>query len=88
MSNIDDVLEKWDESKKKLSFYEKETEKYREAVERYMNKKNINTLKGTVFNVTRRSNTRETMSKKDVSDEIWNRYCNKFTYYSYHLKSA
>jgi len=86
MSNIDEILEKWVESKKQVLYHENQSEKYREAVERYMTKKSINTLEGTDYTVTKRSNTRETLAKKDVPVDVWNKYSNKFTYNSYYVK--
>ena len=37
--NIDSVLKKWDDAKKRKAESEKECEMYKEAVERYMKKK-------------------------------------------------
>ena len=86
MSNIDDILEKWKECKKKVSEYEKESEKYKEAVQKYMDKKNTNKLEGSYYTVSRRNNTREQLSKSNIPINIWKQYCNKFSYMSFHLK--
>ena len=37
--NIDTILEKWNHAKKQNALYEKECEKYKDAVQRYMKKK-------------------------------------------------
>lgn len=86
MSNIDDVLEKWEECKKQASYYEKESEKYKQAVQTYMNKKDKNTIAGEYYTVSRRNNTREQLSKNNIPIELWKKYCNRFSYMSYHLK--
>ena len=84
--DIDTILEKWDSAKKEKSKLEKECEMYKKAVERYMNKKEKNIVLGKIYKITRRSNTRQQLSKQNVPKEIWDRYSNRFTYFSYHLK--
>ena len=86
MSTIDDVLEKWEECKKNISHYEKESEKYKQAVQNYMNKKDKNTITGNYYTISRRNNTREQLSKSNIPIELWSKYCNRFSYVSYHLK--
>ena len=84
--DINNVLQKWNHSKKQKTFYDKECDRYKDAVERYMNRKDKESISGSCFTVTRRSNTRQTMSKDNTPADIWNRYSNKFTYKSYYLK--
>ena len=84
--DIDTILQKWDHAKKQKALYEKECDKYKDAVERYMNKKDKESINGNYYTVTRRSNTRQTMSKDNTPIDIWNRYSNRFTYKSYYLK--
>lgn len=84
--NIDTILEKWDHAKKQKVLYDKECDRYKDAVERYMNKKEKDMVDGDDFSVTRRSNTRQILSKENTPIEIWDRYAKRFTYMSYHLK--
>ena len=84
--DIDTILQKWDHAKKQKALYDKECDKYKDAVERYMNKKEKESIDGNYYTVTRRSNTRQTMSKDNTPIDIWNRYSNRFTYKSYYLK--
>lgn len=84
--DIDSVLQKWDYAKKQKAIYDKECDRYKDAVERYMNKKDKNFINGESFTVTRRSNTRQILSKDNTPPEIWNRYATRFTYNSYYLK--
>lgn len=84
--DIDTILEKWDIAKKRKADLEKDCEKYKGAVERYMNKKGKDSVSSKYYTVTRRSNTRQQLSKQRVPPEIWDRYANRFTYTSYHLK--
>tara|TARA_Y100000389_G_scaffold121621_1_gene119037 strand:- start:655 stop:918 length:264 start_codon:yes stop_codon:yes gene_type:complete len=84
--NIDTLLEKWDSAKKEKSVLEKDCERYKDAIERYMNKKDKDIISGENFIVSRRTNTRQQLSKQNVPPEIWERYCTRYTYKSYHLK--
>jgi hypothetical protein len=84
--NIDTLLEKWDSAKKEKSMLEKDCERYKDAIERYMNKKDKDIISGENFIVSRRTNTRQQLSKQNVPPEIWERYCTRYTYKSYHLK--
>ena len=84
--DINNVLQKWNHAKKQKALYEKECDKYKDAVERYMNKKDKESIVGETFTVTRRSNTRQTMSKDNTPIDIWNKYSNRFSYKSYYLK--
>lgn len=83
--NIDTVLEEWNNSKEKKSYYEKECEKYKEAVERYMNNKQISKITGKQYVVNRRNNTRTTLSKKDIPNDIWTKYSTRVNYNSYYI---
>ena len=83
--DIDNVLKKWDEAKERKSEAEKQCEMYKEAVERYMIKKEKNRLEGTYYSVQRRSNTREQLTKAMVPVDIWSKYCKRFSYMSYYL---
>ncbi len=85
--NIDTLLEKWDSAKKEKSVLEKDCERYKDAIERYMNKKDKDTVHGNYYTVTRRSNTRRQISKKNMPVDIWDKYANRVTYMSYHLKN-
>ena len=87
MSSIDDVIEQWEDSKKKVSYYEKQCDKYRDAIERHMNKKEVATLKSSKYTVTRRSDSREILPKQSIPVDIWSKYAKKITYYSYHIKN-
>lgn len=83
--NVDTILEKWNDSKKNKTKYEKECESYKKAVERYMNKKHVDTLNGKHYKVSRRYNTRKQLIKNDVPADIWERYSTRISYNSYHM---
>ena len=84
--DIDTILEKWDHAKKQNALYEKECERYKDAVQRYMKKKDINIINGTYYTVSKRSNTRQQLSKQSVPSDIWDRYATRISYDTYNLK--
>lgn len=84
--DIDTILSKWEIAKQKRTEYDKECELYKDAVQRYMDKKNKNTIDGNEYTVSRRSNTRHHLAKQHVPKEIWERYKSSITYMSYHFK--
>lgn len=83
--DIDSVLQKWDDAKKKKAEVEKECDMYKEAVEKYMMKKEKNTIEGRYYTVQKRSVTREHLTKNMVPSEIWLKYSSRFSYTSYYL---
>lgn len=84
--DLDTILEKWSYAKQQKVKHEQECDTYKGAVERYMKKKNSNVLKGKTFNVTKRTVTRQQLSKQNVPKDIWHMYATRVTYTSYHLK--
>lgn len=83
--NINEILNQWYEAKNKKKYYEKKCDKYKKIVEKYMDKKNKNTICGNKYKVSRRSITREQLSKQNTPISIWKQYSNKYTYNSYYL---
>ena len=83
--DINNVLKKWKEAKQRKTNAEKECDMYKEAIERYMEKKDKNKIQGTTYTVQRRFNTREQLTRASVPVEIWSKYSNKFSYMSYYL---
>ena len=69
--DIDSVLKKWNDAKIRKTEVEKECEIYKEAVERYMAKKDKNKIESADYSVQRRSITRESLTKNEVPPEIW-----------------
>ena len=80
------ILEKRNDAKKNKYFYEKECDKYKDAVERYMKKKEKDNITGSNFSVDKRYVTRSQISKQNVPEDIWNKYSKKYTYTVYRLK--
>jgi hypothetical protein len=86
MSSISETLEKWYDIKKEIVTLEKKQEKYKEVVNSYLTRKQQSSVETETFSVSRRNNTRETVSKKDIPLDLWKRVCNRSTYQSLILK--
>ena len=84
--DLDTLLLKWNESKQQLAELTKEVNRYKGAIERYMDRKNKNIIKGKEFTVSRRNNTRRQLSKSTIPHDLWEKYSTKHHYTSYHLK--
>ena len=83
---MDEILEKWYDTKEKISLLEKKLEKYKSAIASEMNKKDVDKLSSDNFSITRRRNTRTYMSKDNVPEDIWKKYSVKCSYESFFLK--
>lgn len=81
--NIQTTVAKWLESKQKLDEYTKKTEKYRKLIELYMiengAKELYHTSHGGIGNATHKVTlstcSRETLGKRDVPSDLWEKYC-------------
>ena len=69
--DIENILRKWDESRKKVEILEEKLKKYKSIIAKEMNKKEIDRLSAGGYTVTRRRNTRSYLSKDSVPKEIW-----------------
>lgn len=83
--DIETLLEKWFETKQKISELEEKCEKYKRCTERIMNNKDINEISTSFHKVKRREITRTSLSKKDVPKDIWNKFSKENTYSVYYL---
>ena len=89
--NDDDIsmlLKQWNETKEVMSELELKMEKYKRLANRIMYMKDTNVLSDDKFTLKRKELSRETLSKKDLPIEIWNKYSNKVKYNAYYLKDS
>lgn len=88
MSEIGETLHKWYEAKKKLEALEEKINRYKILITKEMNRKDVDTLESGGYSVTRRRNTRTSLSKDNVPAEIWKEYSTRINYDSFHLQQA
>lgn len=78
--DIDNTLEKWSDAKKKIDVLEEKIKKYKSMVSKEMNSKGVDKITSAKYTVSRRRNTRTTMSKEAVPEEIWKQYSTRSSY--------
>ena len=85
-NKIKDSVEQWFKAKEKVSFYEKQSEKLKQQVIEYMKDKDVETLVTTNYIVSKKSMSRDTLSKKDVPDDVWKKYAKNISYEAFYIK--
>jgi hypothetical protein len=74
-----DIFTKFIQLKQKLDELQERHDKYRQYVEEYMLKENLvlveHTVDGKSYNIKKSLMSRESIAKKELPEDIWNRYC-------------
>ena len=77
----------WNDAKDKASHFEKLADKYKQKVIDYMIENNLDTIKTEDFIVTKRTTSRDSISKNDLPEDVWKKYYKTTTYDTYSIKS-
>lgn len=81
---LDDVIAKFIEAKQKIAEWEKRHEKYKTQIEEYMRDRDLTTIDhtndDTSYQIKKIIMNRETLCKKDVPADIWERYSKSTRY--------
>lgn len=80
------LLENWYSTKKQIKQLEERLESYKKDIEQRMLTQGVKRLDSNMYTVQRCKCTRETLSKKNVPTDIWNKYSRMTTYDSYIVK--
>jgi hypothetical protein len=83
---MEEILEKWYDSKKKLEEYEEQIKKYKCEIVKQMNKLGKDKISTNNFTVSRRRNIKRYLSKESVPVDLWNKYSIQCNYDSFFLK--
>ena len=86
MSSSDDlevILEKWYNAKKDISILEKKCDNYKKTMEKLMDRGNTNSISSRHYEVSRKENTRTSVSKASLPADLWNTYSREVKYFSY-----
>ena len=82
--SIEETIEKYIEVKERISDLEKKQQKYKELIEEYLLSKGASSLdqrvKDDLYNIKKTMCTKETISKKDLPVDIWEKYCSTSRY--------
>jgi hypothetical protein len=87
MSNTDiySLLQKWSEAKNEIINLEKKIEKYKRIATSIMDQQGNNTVSSDDYTLRRKEMSRTTISKKNVPQDIWNKYSKLSKYKAYYL---
>lgn len=83
--NIEEILEKWYNTKQELTRLEKKCEHYKRQIRKVMEHKHTDSISSSDFKVTRRHIERETIAKKDLPRDIWKQYASLNEYESFYI---
>ena len=83
--DIENLLNKWYNSKQELSQLEKKIEKYKMLAENLMNKENTDVIKSDKYILQRKEMNRTIIGKKDLPEDIWNRYSKELFYNAFYI---
>lgn len=83
--DIENLLSKWYNAKQELFQLEKKIEKYKVLAENLMNKENIDIIKSEKYILQRKEMNRTTIGKKDLPEDIWNRYSKELFYNAFYI---
>jgi hypothetical protein len=80
MTDIGEILKKWNDAKKKIDILEEKIKKYKVTVSKEMGKLGVDKINKDGYTISRRHQTRTTLSKDSVPADIWNQYSSRCSY--------
>jgi len=83
--DIENLLNKWYSAKQELSQLEKKIEKYKVLAENLMNKENTDEIASDNYILKRKELNRTTIGKKDLPEDIWDRYSKELFYNAFYI---
>lgn len=86
--DISTLLDRWSDDKAKIAQLEGRIEKYKRLVGKIMDEKDIDELASSTYKVKRRTQSRSTISKTDVPNDIWKEYSRKVSFDSFYLSQV
>ena len=72
--DIEDFLEEWNDTRKELARLERKLNTMKTRAGRIMDSRDVNSLRAGCFTLRRRRQTTTTMKKRNVPNDVWNRY--------------
>jgi hypothetical protein len=85
-TEIKDLVKKWYEYKRKSSDYEKIADKTKDIIVSYMEENDLDTIRTDDYVVTKKSMSRNFLTKKDMPEEVWQKYSRNKVFDSYYIK--
>ena len=85
MSDLERILSKWDDAKKKLENLEEEIANCKLKVTKEMNNQDTDKISTENYTVIRRRNTRASVSKENLPEDIWKKYSTRCSYDAFYI---
>jgi hypothetical protein len=79
------LLDKWYDAKQEIAILEKKIDKYKKAAENIMNESNSDVLSSSKYYLSRREMNKTTIGKKDLPEDIWNRFSKETFYNAFYI---
>lgn len=76
----DEDISKFIEIKIKMDELQKRHDKYRKIIEEHMLKQGLNSLEHQNYKIKKSLLSRESISKKELPQDIWDKYCKSSSY--------
>lgn len=76
----DKLINDWKNVKDQISKLQKESDRYKSKIEDIMEKTGTSIIKGSKYTITKKYQQNNRMIKKDVPEDIWEKYCTIITY--------
>lgn len=80
MSDLETILSKWSDAKKKLETLEDRINKYKLRITKEMNSKDTDKISTSNYTVTRRRNTRTYVTRENLPEDIWKKYSTRCSF--------
>ncbi len=80
MSDLETILSKWNDAKKKLETLTHRINKYKLRITKEMNSKDTDKISTSNYTVTRRRNTRTYVTRENVPEDIWKKYSTRCSF--------
>ena len=84
--DIDELLNKWYQTKKEISELEKKLDKYKKYAKSIMDDDESDEIKTSKFTLTRKNINKIVLTKKDVPPEIYKKYASTSNFDMFTLK--
>ena len=80
MSDLETILSKWNDDKKKLETLTHRINKYKLRITKEMNSKDTDKISTSNYTVTRRRNTRTYITRENLPEDIWKKYSTRCSF--------
>ena len=83
--DIENLLDNWYLAKQEICKLEKKIEKYKTIAENLMNKEKNDIISSANYILQKKECNRSTIGKKDLPEDIWDRYSKELFYNAFYI---